>query len=157
LIPSFFKTDPLASRVRICCILTWVKLTTIMNSSIINLFIEDRLSGIELYRRIEGEVAEYIASMAKLGSTTNLYFSEDETIYIDKCALVKLLSEVLHGNVTPQGLAYMCDCFTLSERIDYQNELIKDSIFEIADPEINGGFKSGSELQEILRKINLGA
>jgi hypothetical protein len=115
------------------------------------------LSGFELYKRIEGEVSEYIASMAKLGSTTNLYFSEDETIYINKCALVKLLSEVLHGNVTPQGLAYMCDCFTLSERIEYQNELIKHSIFEIADPKINGSFKSGNELQEILRKINLGA
>jgi hypothetical protein len=126
-----------------------------MNSSVINLFIEDRLSGFELYKRIEGEVSEYSASMAKLGSTTNLYFSEDETIYIDKLALVKLLSEVLHGNVSPQGLAYICDCFTLGERIVYQNELIKDSVFEIADPEINGGFKPDSELQEILRKINL--
>ncbi len=126
-----------------------------MNSSVINLFLVDRLSGFDLYKRIEGEVSEYSASMAKSGSTVNLYFSEDETIYLDKGALVKLLSEVLHGNVSPQSLAYMCDCFTLSERIEYENEPIKNLVFEIADPEIDGGFKSNSELQEILRKINL--
>lgn len=105
-----------------------------MNSSDINSFIENRLSGSQLYKKIEREVFEYSASMAKLGSTTNLYFSEDEAIYFDKRAIVKLLSEVLNGNVSSQALALMCDCFTLSERIEYQNDLIKDLVFEIADP-----------------------
>lgn len=125
-----------------------------MKSSNINLFINNGLSGVELYKTIEKEEYEYCASMAKIGSTTSLYLSEDETIYFDKRAIVKLLSEVLHGNLSPQALAYMCDCFTLGERTEYQNELIKDLIFEIADPEINGGFKSCSELQDLLQKIN---
>ncbi|WP_029281937.1 hypothetical protein [Pedobacter sp. R20-19] len=127
-----------------------------MKSSIINLYIENGLSGIELHKTIEKEVAEYCESMAKIGSTLNLYFSEDETIYFDRLAIVKLLGEVINGNLSPQVLAYICDCFTLGDRIEYQNELIKDVIFQIAGPEINGGFKSDSELQEHLQKIVTG-
>lgn len=111
-----------------------------MKSSIINLYIENWLFGIELHKTVEKEVAEYCESMVKIGSTSNLYFSEDETIYFDRLAIVKLLGEVINGNLSPQALAYICDCFTLGDRIEYQNGLIKDAIFQIADPEINGGF-----------------
>jgi hypothetical protein len=66
----------------------------------------------------------------------------------------RLLNETLVGHLTAIHLAYICDCLTLLENITFENDLIQDIIFSIADPEINGGFKNNKDLEEIIKKLN---
>jgi len=124
-----------------------------MNSSLINKLIKGQVSGADVQKNIEMEVDDYLRVMKKVGATINLHFHEDEGILLDTNAVITLLSEVLNGNISSPALAYICDCFTLSERIQFQNELIKDIVFEIADPEINGGYKSKAELKDFLHNL----
>jgi hypothetical protein len=124
-----------------------------MNSSIINKLIKGRVSGVDVQKNIEMEVDDYLRLMKRVGATVNLHFHEDERILVDSNAAIKLLSEVLIGNISSPALAYICDCFTLSETIEFQNELIKEIVFEIADPEINGGYKSKAEIEDFLHNL----
>ena len=69
-------------------------------------------------------------------------------------AIKKLLLEALSGNLSKIHLAYICDCLTLGEKVHFENENLKDLIFEIADPEINGGYKTNSELIRIIENFS---
>ncbi|UKT62144.1 hypothetical protein [Pedobacter mucosus] len=109
-----------------------------MKSSCINLFIKGQITALGLSSKIETEIVEY-SLPKKNGGVTNLYFFEDESIYFDINAVVKFLNAVLQGNLTSSESAYICNCFTLGELTQYENDLVKDLVFEIADPEIKGG------------------
>ena len=69
---------------------------------------------------------------------------------MENSTVVKLLEETISGNLTNIELAYICDCLTLAENIEFQNEHVQDIIFKVADPEINGGFKTEKELKSLL-------
>lgn len=103
---------------------------------------------------IRGEVADYESLMKKKGSTINLYYDDVENVYLNKVGVTKLLEETISGKLTNIELAYICDCLTLAEKIEFESEQIEDLIFGIADPEINGGFKTEMELKSLLEKVN---
>jgi hypothetical protein len=103
---------------------------------------------------IRGEVADYESLMKKKGSTINLYYDDVENVYLNKVGVTKLLEVTISGNLTNIELAYICDCLTLAEKIEFESEQIEDLIFGIADPEINGGFKTEMELKSLLEKVN---
>lgn len=106
---------------------------------------------VDLFKNgIREEVANYESLLKKKGSTINLYYDDVENVYLKNHNVIKLLEETISGKLTNVELAYICDCLTLAENIEFENEQVHEFIFEIADPEINGGFKTEMELKSIL-------
>lgn len=91
--------------------------------------------------------------MEKVGLRISLIFDEDEELLLNDTSIKKLLQETLSGSLSNVDLAYICDCLTLGERVDYESEEAKNIIFEIADPEINGGYKSDEELKSMINAL----
>lgn len=121
-----------------------------MKSSDLNKLFKGLFTGHELKETIHGEVSSYCELMKKRGASIPLKFLEDEEIIIDCSAIERLLQEALSKRLSNADLAYICDCLTLGNKVDYTNEKTKDMIFEIADPEINGGFKTDDELRQLI-------
>jgi hypothetical protein len=125
-----------------------------MKSSELNKFLNKSFTGTEFKALIESEAAYYGKLMEKKGSSIPLIFNEDEELLLNEASIKRLLQETLLGGLSNVDLAYVCDCLTLGERIDYDSQGAKDVVFEIADPEINGGYKSREELQRMIDTFN---
>ena len=123
-----------------------------MKASDLNRLLNGLSTGVYLKQSIHREVSTYSELMKKQGSSNPVIFDEDEDIILDSAGIKNLLQETLSGRLSSVDLAYICDCLTLGEKVDYIDESIKEIIFEIADPEINGGFKSDNELKKILEE-----
>jgi hypothetical protein len=124
-----------------------------MKSSDLNRLINGTLSGKDFSELINDEICTYSTLMKKRGSSIPLVFKEDDEVHINIRTLGRLLNEVLIGNISSIELAYICDCLTLAERVKYSKEKFKDIIFDIADPEINGGFRTHAEIQALIKQI----
>jgi hypothetical protein len=124
-----------------------------MKSSDLNSFLSGNINAIDIKNSIQQDVENYSRLMKREGLTIPLNFSDNETIYIDQVKLKKLLLETIDGNLSNIHLAYICDCLTLAEDIDFENETILNMIYEIADPEINGGYKSIDELKKLTEEL----
>ncbi len=48
------------------------------------------------------------------------------------------------------NLAYICDCLTVRELVNFENDKVEDLVFAIADPEINGGYQTRRDLESII-------
>jgi hypothetical protein len=72
---------------------------------------------------------------------------------LDKLKFKKLLDLVIAGQLSNVHLAYICDCLTLADKLTTDEET-KDLIFEIADPEINGGYVDIETLTDMVLRIN---
>jgi hypothetical protein len=121
-----------------------------MKSSELNMFLYTSFTGADFKALIENEAASYRKRMEKKGSSISLIFDEDEELLLNEASIRKLLKETLSGSLSNVDLAYICDCLTLGERVDYDSEEAKNTVFELADPEINGGYKSSEELQRMI-------
>lgn len=126
-----------------------------MKSSDLNNLFNGLSTGIDLKKVIQEEVTSYGELMKKRGSSIPLILDEDEEITLNISAIVKLMQETLSGRLNNVDLAYICDCLTLGEKVDYTDEKAKDIVFEIADPEINGGFKSDLDLNNFIDFLNV--
>ena len=126
-----------------------------MKSSDLNNLFNGLSTGIDLKRAIQGEITSYGELMKKRGSSIPLLLDEDEEITLNSSAIEKLMQETLSGRLNNVDLAYICDCLTLGEKVNYADEKAKDIVFEIADPEINGGFKSDLDLNNLLDHLNV--
>ena len=124
-----------------------------MKASDLNKLFIGLATGDNLKQVIQGEVASY-EELMKRGASIPLIFEEDEKITLDSSAIKKLILETLSGRLSNVDLAYVRDCLTLGEKVDYTDEKAKDIVFEIADPEINGGFKSDLELKTFIEEFN---
>ncbi|HEV7349852.1 hypothetical protein [Telluribacter sp.] len=124
-----------------------------MKSSELNKFLYTGLGGDDFKALIENEAASYGQLMEKVGLRISLIFDEDEELLLNDTSIKKLLQETLSGSLSNVDLAYICDCLTLGERVDYESEEAKNIIFEIADPEINGGYKSDEELKSMINAL----
>ena len=125
-----------------------------MKASDLNLLLHD-LSTTDTFKQlIQEEVSSYSKLMEKKGSNIPLIFDEDEEIILDRSAIRKLLVKTSLGKLTNVDLAYICDCLTLSEKVDFKDEKTQNIVFEIADPEINGGYKSNIELRRLIESCD---
>jgi hypothetical protein len=124
-----------------------------MKSSIINLFLQKKFSLDSFKEAFNSEVEEYERLLKVTGSTIPLYLEEDEELYISKVGFIHLLEQFNVENLSTAYLAYICDCLSLAEDLRCENEELKEIIFELADPEINGGYKSDGEIKAIILKI----
>jgi hypothetical protein len=124
-----------------------------MKSSELNRLINGLSTADYFKQLIQQDVLTYYKLMSQKGSTIPLNFYEDEELSLDNNAIKKLLQVVISGKLTNVDLAYVCDCLSLSETIIFSDEKIQDVIYEIADPEINGGFKSNLELKQIIDRL----
>lgn len=124
-----------------------------MKTSDINSFFSGNIEVIDLKNSIQQDVENYSFLMKNKGSTIPLNFCDDESILINQTDLKKLLLETINGNINNIHLAYICDCLTLVEDIQFENEKISNLIYEIADPEVNGGYKSIEELEELIKDL----
>ncbi|WP_396188168.1 hypothetical protein [Flavobacterium sp.] len=121
-----------------------------MISKELNDYLNERTT-IDVFKNgIREEVADYESLLKKKGATINLYYDNVENVYLENSSVKKLLEETISGKLTNIELAYICDCLTLAENIEFQNEQVQDFIFGVADPEINGGFKTEKELKSLL-------
>jgi hypothetical protein len=124
-----------------------------MKSSELNGLLNGSFSGEDLHRLIKDEVSNYSLLMKKKGSTIPLRFYEDEEIFLKNSNFTKLLLGTLSGGLSNIHLAYICDCLSLGEEVHFENEKLKDLVFGIADPEINGGYKKDSEIKEFIADL----
>jgi hypothetical protein len=125
-----------------------------MKASDLNKLLNDLSTGDDLKQAIQGEVTSYRELMKKRGASIPLIFNEDEEITLGVSEIKKLVLETLSGRLSSIDLAYICDCLTLGEKVDYINEKAKDIVFAIADPEINGRFNSNLELKQFIEEFN---
>lgn len=124
-----------------------------MTSRELNKFLDDKLTVDEFKASIADEVENYGRLMNKKGSTIHLRLYENEEITLDKLRFKKLLDIVIAGRLSNIHLAYICDCLTLADKLTTDEET-KDLIFEIADPEINGGYFNKETLTDMVSRIN---
>jgi len=126
-----------------------------MKSSDLNKFLSGTISAEEFKASIQDESSVYKKLMEIKGSTIPLKFLEDEEIILSNSDINMLVQEALAGNLSTEQLSYICDCLTLGEDVSLENQLVEDIIHEFADPEINGGFKSKTELLKIADRIKV--
>lgn len=112
------------------------------------------IPGEMLSKNIANEVEEYKFQLQKKGLSIPIKFIEDRAIFLTKSFGKRLLNEAYEGSLSNIHLAYICDCLTLGEKVTFENEVLKDIIYEIADPEINGSFKSAKEILSFIHKLN---
>jgi hypothetical protein len=124
-----------------------------MNTSDLDNALNGYSSGQVLAEKISNEVEEYKLLLNKTGSSIPLRFNEDKEIFLSNSSIKKLLKETYEGNLSNVHLAYICDCLTLGERVLFESEVLKEMIFDLADPEINGGFKTPEEIADLLNKL----
>jgi hypothetical protein len=124
-----------------------------MTSGQLNRLLDDKFTVDDFKASIADEVENYGQLMNKKGSTIDLRFNEDEEITLDKLKFKKLIDFVIAGRLSNIHLAYICDCLTLADKLT-TDEKTNDLIFEIADPEINGGYKDKKTLTDMVSKIN---
>lgn len=130
------------------------ELQTAMKASDLNNFLQG-ISTVETLKQIiEEEVSTYKELMNNKGSAIAISFDEDEETVLDSPAIKKLLQETLSENLSNIYLAYICDCLTLGENVDFKDVLTHNIVFEIADPEINGGYKTKAELNQLIERLN---
>jgi hypothetical protein len=122
-----------------------------MKFSHLNLFLNDRLSSDDFHGFIDDEVLNYSELIKKRGTRIPLLLDEDAELFIDQKAIKKLIKDTLAGHITNIHLAYISDCLTLAEKVNFESGIVQDIIFELADPEINGGYKTTLQLTEILK------
>ena len=125
-----------------------------MNTSDLDNALNGDSFGHTLADKISNEVDEYKLLLKKTGSSIPLRFNEDKEIYLSNSSIKKLLKATHDGNLSNVHLAYICDCLTLCERVLFESEDLKEMIFDLADPEINGGFKTPEEIADILNKLS---
>ncbi|HEV8506051.1 MAG TPA: hypothetical protein VGQ53_11645 [Chitinophagaceae bacterium] len=124
-----------------------------MNTSDLENALNGYSSAQTLADKISKEVEEYKLLLKKAGSSIPLRFNEDKGIFPSNSSIRKLLKETFEGALSNAHLAYICDCLTLGERVLFESDDLKDLIFDLADPEINGGFKTPEEIAYLLNKL----
>lgn len=124
-----------------------------MTSKQLNKLLDDISTVNDFKASIADEVENYGRLLNKKGSTIDLRLLEDEEITLDKLRFKKLLDFVIAGQLSNIHLAYICDCLSLADKLTTDKET-KQLIFEIADPEINGGYVDKETLTDIVSKIN---
>jgi hypothetical protein len=124
-----------------------------MTTRDLNRLLHDKLTVEEFKTLLADEVDNYGRLMNQKGSTIDLRLYENEEITFDKLKFTKLLDLVITGQLSNIHLAYICDCLTLADKLR-TDEKIKSLIFEIADPEINGGYLDKKTLTDMVSKIN---
>lgn len=117
-------------------------------------FINGKMSSEQFKLTLAGDVKTYESLLKKKGSSIPLYFIEDRELVLDTVVVKTLLQETCYGAISNVDLAYICDCLTLGETISFENEIVEDIIFAIADPEINGGFKNEQDLKSYLQLLS---
>ena len=124
-----------------------------MTARDINQLLDDKITVDNFKLSIGDEFENYARLMKTNGSIIDLQFEEDEIIHLDKFKFKKLLDLVIDGRLSNIHLAYICDCLTLAED-SIVDEKTNELIFEIADSKINGGYKSNTELRELILKLD---
>jgi hypothetical protein len=124
-----------------------------MNASDLIDTLNGNITGQILADKISQEVEQYLSLLQKKGTTIPILFNEDKDVFLTNYYVQTLLNEVYKRNLSNVALAYICDCLTLGEKVLFENETLSEMIFEIADPEINGGFKSSDEIKHLLHKL----
>ena len=124
-----------------------------MKTSTLKSYFENRIAFSDLIDSIHAEVMMYSDRMKHPGSTIPLNFVEDEQMHVTRNDFRRLLNDFAVSETSTVALSYICDCLTLAERISHSDNALSEMIFDIADPEINGGYKSGLELTIISKNI----
>jgi hypothetical protein len=119
----------------------------------LNRFLEEKLDVDEFKSLIESQVEIYSEKMEKRGSCIELHLIENEAIVIDNTKMKRLIGLVINGHLSNIHLAYICDCLSLTEDIEFENDAVKGLFFQCVDPEINGGYKSLRDLKAILAQL----
>ena len=117
-------------------------------------FINGKMSSEQFKLTLAGDVKTYESLLKKKGSSIPLHFIEDRELVLDTAVVKTLLQETCNGKISNVDLAYICDCLTLGEIVRFENEVVEDIIFEIADPEINGGFKNEQDVKNYLQRLS---
>ena len=121
-----------------------------MRTSEFKKYLDDQISADVFFEKIREEVANYSLLMKRKGASISLNFEEDQIITLSINNLIKIVKDIHLNQVDPSAISYICDCLTLADGVNYETEAARELVYEFADPEINGGFKSREDLKIIL-------
>ncbi len=124
-----------------------------MKTGELNRLLNDKLTVEDFKASVTDDVENYRKMMTKTGSTIELRLDEDEEVVLDILKFRKLLDFVIEKRLSNIHLAYICDCLTLADKLT-ADEKTNDLIFQLADPEINGGYADKETLTYMVSKIN---
>jgi hypothetical protein len=128
-------------------------LGVLMLTSSIKSLIVGSLDPEDFVNLISDELSQYQLGLQKAGGSTPIYVSVDTEIYIDKNAVKKLCQLFIFGALDQNTLAYIADAIELSDGIECANDFVRDIVFEMTDPEVNGLFTI-QRAREITSEIN---
>ena len=124
-----------------------------MNATDFNLFLGGKISPDKFRALINTQITNYLKQITNKETTMDLHFLEDESIHLDALKFKALLNLIVSGELSNVHLAYICDCFAMADKVTFETDQIKEFVFELADPEINGGFRQMKELELMASKI----
>lgn len=124
-----------------------------MKSSEINSLLSTDISTLAFKDIIAADVKVYSKLLTKKGSTIPLNFTDDQNVALDRSKFLNLLKYTIDGQLSNIELAYICDCLTLVDEIACSDVDVINIIHDLADPEINGGFRTTAQLKQIMSAL----
>jgi hypothetical protein len=120
-----------------------------MKASDLAKYLDNQTPGNLFFNSIRTEVLNYNELMKKTGSSIALTFDEDQKTTLGIGHFKKLLQDIQLTQSNPSYLSYICDCLTLGENVEYDDDKIEDLIWTLSDPEINRK-STAAEIQKLL-------
>ena len=103
---------------------------------------------------IKEEINEYSNFKGKKGASIPIQVDTDEEFIFESNDLKSLCSYFVQGQINSEELSYIADAVELSSNIYIPDDKVKDFVFEMTDPEVNGPF-THNRANEILNSYSL--
>jgi hypothetical protein len=110
-----------------------------MKLSILHSYLKDENLYLDLIIEADKEVKEFTRLSGKKGSSIPVILDEDvKSVTVGKNELRTVCTSFLEGHLDKYFVSYIADALSLSERVSFDNEAIREFFEEMTDPEING-------------------
>jgi hypothetical protein len=114
-----------------------------MKSSILKIFLDGEDKQNTFLSCLKVELDTYRKEKKVKGGAVSIIFNENDSLYVGKNQLAALLEYYQLGVLDCDGLEYIGDALELGELVTFENEFIRDVVFEFSNPSINGAFTLG--------------
>ena len=108
----------------------------------------------DILTEIEPEVDAYGKALAKRGASAPVHGTNGQFTYVVKNYDIQRLCELyLQGKVSELHINYLANLIELSESFKLENDAVREALFELSSPELNGPVNEKS-VREIIRNLN---
>ena len=89
---------------------------------------------------ISTELSDFSSGLHERGRSCPVVLSEDIDMAVSSNEVLSLCSKVIDGSLNSVQLDYIITALELSDRVEFASDEIREYIFEMGAPEINGVF-----------------